>query len=166
MVKNLPSMQEPQEPQVRSLCWEDSLEKGMATHSSILAWRIPWSEEPGGLRFMGCKELDVTEVTEQRILECIFRVNLMYVLQTVLCLPFLSPALYRFSLAILYTAVYIHQSQSRDLSHPLSLLGVHTFVVHICVSISALQICSSVLFFSILILDTILTHFNEWFLVS
>ena len=46
MVKNLPAMQE---TWVRSLGREDSLEKGMATHSSILAWRIPWTEEPGGL---------------------------------------------------------------------------------------------------------------------
>ena len=50
LVKNLPPMQE---TQVLSLGWEDSLEKGMATHSSILAWRIPWTEEPGGLQFMG-----------------------------------------------------------------------------------------------------------------
>ena len=39
--------------QVRSLSWEDALEEGMATHSSILAWRIPWIEEPGGLQSMG-----------------------------------------------------------------------------------------------------------------
>ena len=50
MVKNPPAMQE---AQVRSLEWEDSLEKGMATRSSILAWRIPWREEPGGLQSMG-----------------------------------------------------------------------------------------------------------------
>ena len=49
MVKNLPVMQE---TWVQSLGWEDSLEKGMATHSSILAWRIPWTEEPGGLQSM------------------------------------------------------------------------------------------------------------------
>ena len=42
-----------QETQVKSLSQEDSLEKGMATHSSILAWRIPWAEEPGELQFMG-----------------------------------------------------------------------------------------------------------------
>ena len=48
-VKNLPAMQETQEMQVQSLGWEDSLEEGMATHSSILAWRIPWTEEHGGL---------------------------------------------------------------------------------------------------------------------
>ena len=42
-----------QETWVQSLGWEDPLEKGMATHSSILAWRIPWTEEPGGLQFMG-----------------------------------------------------------------------------------------------------------------
>ena len=47
MVKNLPVMQE---TWVRSLGWEDPLEKGMATHSSILAWRLPWTEEPGGLQ--------------------------------------------------------------------------------------------------------------------
>ena len=46
MVKNLPAMQE---TQVQSLGWEDPLEKGMATHSSILAWRIPGTEEPGRL---------------------------------------------------------------------------------------------------------------------
>ena len=46
MVKSLPAMEETQVP---SLGWEDLLEKGMATHSSILARRIPWSEEPGGL---------------------------------------------------------------------------------------------------------------------
>ena len=50
MVKNLPSMQE---TQVRSLGQEDSLEKGMATHSITLAWRISWTEEPGGLQSMG-----------------------------------------------------------------------------------------------------------------
>ena len=50
MVKNLPAMLE---TQVRSLGWEDPLEEGMATHSSILAWRIPWTEEPGGLQSMG-----------------------------------------------------------------------------------------------------------------
>ena len=52
-VKNLPAMQEKQETQIRSLGLEDPLEKGMATHSSILAWRSPWREEPGGLQSMG-----------------------------------------------------------------------------------------------------------------
>ena len=46
-------MQEPQERGVQSLGWEDPLEKGMANHSSILVWRIPWTEEPGGLHSMG-----------------------------------------------------------------------------------------------------------------
>ena len=52
MVKCLPAMQE---TQVQSLGWENPMEKGMATHSSILAWRIPWSEEPDGLGSMGSK---------------------------------------------------------------------------------------------------------------
>ena len=52
-VKNLPAMQETQEMRVRSLGQEDPLEEGMATHCSILAWRIPWTEVPGGLQCMG-----------------------------------------------------------------------------------------------------------------
>ena len=56
MLKNLPAVQE---TQVRSLGWEDPLEKEMATHSSIPAWRILWTEEPGGLQSMGSKELDM-----------------------------------------------------------------------------------------------------------
>ena len=54
MVKNPRAMQE---MGVRSLGWEDPLEKEMATHSSILAWRIPWTEEPGGLQFMGSQRV-------------------------------------------------------------------------------------------------------------
>ena len=49
-VKNLPVVRE---TWVRSLGWEDPLEEGMATHSSVLAWRVPWTEEPGGLQSMG-----------------------------------------------------------------------------------------------------------------
>ena len=49
-VKNMPTMQD---TTVRFLGWENPLEKGMATHSSILAWRIPWTEEPGGLQSIG-----------------------------------------------------------------------------------------------------------------
>ena len=58
MVKNLLAMQE---TCVQFLGGEDPLEKGMATHSSILAWRIPWTEEPGGLQLRCCEELDTTE---------------------------------------------------------------------------------------------------------
>ena len=59
-VKNLPAMWE---TQVLSLGRGDPLEKGMATHSSILAWRISWTEEPGGYSPWGLKELDMTEAT-------------------------------------------------------------------------------------------------------
>ena len=51
-VKNLPVMQETQETWVRFLGWEDPLEKEMATHSRILAWKIPWTEEPDGLLYI------------------------------------------------------------------------------------------------------------------
>ena len=60
-VKNLPAVQEMPEMWVRFLGWEDPLEGGVAAHSSILAWRIPWTEVPGRLSSMGCKELDTTE---------------------------------------------------------------------------------------------------------
>ena len=60
-VKNLPM----QETRVQSLGWEDPLEKKMATHSSILAWRIPWTEEPGGLQFMESKTVGYDLVTKQ-----------------------------------------------------------------------------------------------------
>ena len=56
-VKNLPAVHE---TWVEFLGWEDPLEKEMATHSSILAWRIPWTEEPGGLQSMGSQKSDMT----------------------------------------------------------------------------------------------------------
>ena len=56
VVKNPPAMQETQEMWVRSLGQEEPLEEGMATHSSILAWRIPWTEEPDGLQSMGSQK--------------------------------------------------------------------------------------------------------------
>ena len=58
MVKNLPAMQETRD---RFLVGKDPLEKERATHSSILAWRIPWTEAPGGLHFTGSQELDTAE---------------------------------------------------------------------------------------------------------
>ena len=54
MVKRLPTMRE---TQVRSLGWEDPLEKEMANHSSTLAWKIPWTEEPGRLQSMGSQKV-------------------------------------------------------------------------------------------------------------
>ena len=57
MVKNPPAIQEPQEMLVSSLGWEDPLEEGMATHSNILAWRIPRTEELGGLQSVGLQRV-------------------------------------------------------------------------------------------------------------
>ena len=56
-VKSLLAMQETQEMWVQSLGQEDPLEEGMTTHSSILAWRIPWTEDPGGLQFIGSQRM-------------------------------------------------------------------------------------------------------------
>ena len=60
-VKNLPAMQETQQMRIQSLGQEDPLEEETATHSSILAWRIPWTEEPGGLQSTELQESDTTE---------------------------------------------------------------------------------------------------------
>ena len=57
-VRNLPVMQETQETSVQSLDQEDPLEEGMVTHSRILAWRIPWTEEPGGLQSLESQRHD------------------------------------------------------------------------------------------------------------
>ena len=57
LVNHLPAMQE---TWIRFLGWEDPLEKEMSTHSSILAWRIPWTEEPDRLQSMGSQESDMT----------------------------------------------------------------------------------------------------------
>ena len=54
MLKNLPAVQD---TQVQSLSWEDPLDKEMATHSSVLAWKVPWTEEPGGLQSMGSQRV-------------------------------------------------------------------------------------------------------------
>ena len=60
MAKNLPAMQETQVP---SLGQEDPLEKGMATHSRILAWKFSWTEKPGGLHSWGCRESETRRAT-------------------------------------------------------------------------------------------------------
>ena len=65
MVKNLPAVEE---TWVQSLDQDDPLEKGMATHSSILAWRVPWTEEPGGLQSMGLQRVRHDRVTPTYLL--------------------------------------------------------------------------------------------------
>ena len=66
-VKRLPATRE---TGVRSLCREDPLEKEMATHSSILAWKIPWMEEPGGLQSTGLHRVDTTSLSLSLSLSC------------------------------------------------------------------------------------------------
>ena len=71
MVKNLPAMREIQVP---SMGREDPLEKGMATHTSILAWETPWTEEPGGLQSMGLQKVGhnlAVKQQEQSIKDCL-----------------------------------------------------------------------------------------------
>ena len=72
MVKNLPAMQE---TWVRSLGWEDPVEQGMATHSSILAWRSPWTEEPGGLQSIGSQGVGHDGATLFTFIQCVQRLT-------------------------------------------------------------------------------------------
>ena len=65
MVKNLPASAGDIETQVRSLDWEDPLKEGMATHSSMLAWKTPWTEEPGGLWSIGSIHINVWQKPPQ-----------------------------------------------------------------------------------------------------
>ena len=65
-LKNVPAMQE---TRVRSLTWEDALEKRMETHSSILAWRIPWTEEPGVLQSVGSRRVRCDGATDTQKVE-------------------------------------------------------------------------------------------------
>ena len=73
MAKNQPAMQE---TLVQSLGWEDPLEKEMATHSSILAWRIPWTEETGGLQSTGSQRVRYILVIKQQLVPK--RVSIMH----------------------------------------------------------------------------------------
>ena len=77
-VKNLPAMLEIQETQVRFLGQEDPLEEDMATHSSILAWRIPWTEKPSGNSPQGHKESEVTERTYKHIINSLLCSTLQF----------------------------------------------------------------------------------------
>ena len=67
-VKNLPTMLETQETRVQSLAHEDFLQEGIATNSSILAWRIPWTEEPGRLQSKGSQRVGATDRVRKRLL--------------------------------------------------------------------------------------------------
>ena len=71
MVKNLPAMQE---TQVHSLGQEDPLEKEMATHSSILAWEIPWMEEPGELQSMGLQRVEHDSMTKHILYKLLIKI--------------------------------------------------------------------------------------------
>ena len=73
LIKNLPAMQE---TQIWSLGWEDPLEKDMATHSSSLAWRIPWTEEPGRLQSMGLQRVGHDWVTSLHVIGTITFIKL------------------------------------------------------------------------------------------
>ena len=87
MVKNLPAMKE---TRVQSLVWEDSLEKGMVIHSSILAWRIPWTEEPGRLQSVGLVSTNMSLTASQYIktfLESLLEIltDIIFILYNEMC---------------------------------------------------------------------------------
>ena len=82
-IKNLPTMQETSEIWVQFLGWKDPLKESIETHSSNLAWRTPWTEKPGGLQYIGHKQLDMTEVTEQKYCSSLGQLTLQFLFKLV-----------------------------------------------------------------------------------
>ena len=76
LAQSIKSLSAVQETQVWFLCWEDPLEKESATHSSILAWRMPWTEKPGRLQSMGLQESDTTKHAQHSMLDYIAHMRL------------------------------------------------------------------------------------------
>ena len=107
MVKNQPSVQETQETRVQSLGQRDPLEEGMATHSRIRAWRILWTEEPGGLRSSwGHKESDTTEATGHKTaitLDADVQANIFNIKITQYSIKFRATTRIIFEVDLLYT---------------------------------------------------------------
>ena len=139
MVKNLPVMQE---TWVWSLGWEDPLEEGMAIHSSILAWRIPWTEEPGGLQSMGSQRVGHDWVTKHST-ACICSLPLeppsppppgYYRVRSEFCEPhskFLLAIYLTYSNVCFHLTLYIHPTLSF-----ISPDRVHKSVLYVWVSIA------------------------------
>ena len=136
MVKNLPAMQE---TWVRPLGWEDLLEKEMVTHSSILAWRIPWTEEPGGLQPMGLQRVRHDWVTNTHMVliatlsTCVLAqpkrltcrcVGNVFFWTLVFCFVFffLPEHTLKTSLYLLKPTIYthLHKDSENPISHPRS----------------------------------------------
>ena len=127
MVKNLPTMQE---TRVRSLNQEESLEKGLATHSSVLAWKIAWTEEPGGLQSMGSQKLGhdwatntfTFAYTYMYMYVCIYiyiyyiHTHIYSLFQILFHYNFLGNIVGPCCFSILYIAVYICQVQASNVS--------------------------------------------------
>ena len=141
MVKNWPAMRE---TWVQSLGWEDPLEKGMATHSSVLAWRNPWTEEPGGLQSVGSQRVEhhwATKYSTAQFQET--RKEIQLYTHTYICIHFIffslivyyrilriGPCLYSGSLLFIYLtyrSVYM-LIPTPNLSLSLFPFGNHKFV--------------------------------------
>ena len=144
MVKNLPAMQE---TWVRSLGWEDSLEKRMATHSSILAWRIPRTEEPGGLQSMGSQTVGHSWATNMYVYAYL-SIYLHQPIQPIF--SFLGSVLFFFiAVYLLYKVVLVSaEQQSQPGTHlHLSLLFLDSFPFSSAQSTEQRSLCFTVIHF-------------------
>ena len=148
-----------QEIRVWSLSWEAPLERKMASHCSVLAWKIPWTEETGGLQFMGSWRVRPDLVTKQQQQHTCISSLLDLSPTPSPSHPTLHPthlghhraprwafcAIQQVPMMILHMEACIYWSQSPNSSHPpLPLSCVHTSIFYICVSIPVLQVHSSV----------------------
>ena len=132
MVKNLPATRE---TWVRSLSWEDPLEKEMATHSSILAWRIPWTEEPGWLPTVGSQRVEHDWVTDA------FTFILSWTWIYILVSLSNSVPLSHFSIFPLFARIFLHLLCEKADSHHLSLIYLIVQFQCMCMYAKSLQSC-------------------------
>ena len=100
--------------QVQSLGWEDSLEEEMATHSSIFAWRIPWTEEPGRLQSTGLQESDTTECAHTHTHTHTDMINLGF-LRSFSKFPMCQMVLLQFNLAMILLLKYVYFSTFNEI---------------------------------------------------
>ena len=132
MVKNLPAMRE---TWVRSLGQEDPLEKEMATHSSILAWRVPWTEEPGWLPTVGSQRVEHNWVTNTLTFILIW--TWIYILASLSN----SVPLSHFSIFPLFAHIFLHLLCEKADSHHLSLICLIVQFQCTCMYAKSLQSC-------------------------
>ena len=130
MVKKLPAMQEMQETQVQSLGWKDPLEREMATHHSILAWRIPWTEKPGKLQSMRSQRVGSKWKTEQQ------QQQQQYIYMSILIFQFVPPSPSLLCPEVHFLHLWLHSCTAKIHQHHFSRFHVCALIYNMYFSLS------------------------------